>query len=91
MDSHWGGPPFEAFAIFCHRLIAALGSKPAHPVIASIKARMLGAGAYYAMMSGSGPTVFAFTDTKETAAKVQAALDDYAVETAITTTIGRMK
>ena len=43
------------------------------------------------MMSGSGPTVFAFTDTKETAEKVQAALDDYAVETAITTTIGRMK
>lgn len=64
---------------------------PAHPVIASIKARMLGAGAYYAMMSGSGPTVFAFTDTKETAEKVQAALDDYAVETAVTTTIGRMK
>lgn len=64
---------------------------PAHPVIAAIKAKMLGAGAYYAMMSGSGPTVFAFTDTKEAAANVQAALKDFAVETAITTTIGRMK
>ena len=64
---------------------------PAHPVIAAIKARMLGAGAYYAMMSGSGPTVFAFADTKEAAENVQAALKDFAVETAITTTIGRMK
>ena len=64
---------------------------PAHPVIAAIKARMLGAGAYYALMSGSGPTVFAFTDTKEAAENVQAALKDFAVETAVTTTIGRMK
>ena len=32
---------------------------PAHPIIASIKATMLSAGAYYALMSGSGPTVFA--------------------------------
>lgn len=64
---------------------------PAHPVIAAIKARMLGAGAYYAMMSGSGPTVFAFTDTEAAALNVQAALQDFAVETAVTTTIGRMK
>lgn len=64
---------------------------PAHPVIAAIKARMLSAGAYYALMSGSGPTVFAFTDTKEAAENVQTALQDFAVDTAVTTTIGRMK
>lgn len=64
---------------------------PAHPVIASIKAAMLGAGAYYAMMSGSGPTVFALADDAGTAAKVAASLNDFSVETAITTTVGRIK
>lgn len=64
---------------------------PAHPVIASIKAAMLGAGAYYALMSGSGPTVFGLTADKETAERVQQALTDFDVETAITTTIGRRK
>lgn len=64
---------------------------PAHPVIASIKAAMLGAGAYYALMSGSGPTVFALAPDKETAAKITAALADFSVETAITTTVGRIK
>ena len=62
---------------------------PAHPVIASIKAAMLGAGAYYSLMSGSGPTVFGLTADKETAERVQQALTDFDVETAITTTIGR--
>ena len=64
---------------------------PAHPVIASIKAAMLGSGAYYAMMSGSGPTVFALADDAETSAKIAAALNDFSVETAITTTVGRIK
>ncbi len=64
---------------------------PAHPVIASIKAEMLSAGAYYALMSGSGPTVFAFADDMETAKNIEAALADFQVETAITTTIGRRK
>lgn len=64
---------------------------PAHPVIASIKAAMLGAGAYYSLMSGSGPTVFGLTAYKETAERVQQALTDFDVETAITTTIGRRK
>lgn len=64
---------------------------PAHPVIASIKAVMLGAGAYYAMMSGSGPTVFALAQDKETAAQVAASLNDFSVETVITTTVGRIK
>lgn len=64
---------------------------PAHPVIASIKAAMLGAGAYYALMSGSGPTVFALAPDQETAANITAALADFSVETAITTTVGRIK
>ncbi len=62
---------------------------PAHPVIASIKAKMLGAGATYALMSGSGPTVFALAPDEETALRVEQSLTDFAVETAVTTTIGR--
>lgn len=63
---------------------------PAHPVIASIKASMLGAGRLlFSGMSGSGPTVFGLTADKETAERVQQALTDFDVETAITTTIGR--
>lgn len=64
---------------------------PAHPVIASIKAAMLSAGAFYALMSGSGPTVFAFAESMETAKNIEKALADFHVETAITTTIGRRK
>lgn len=64
---------------------------PAHPVIASLKAAMLSAGAYYTMMSGSGPTVFALVPDKETAEKVVATLNDFDVETTITTTTGRIK
>jgi len=62
---------------------------PAHPVIASIKAKMLGAGATYALMSGSGPTVFGLAPDKDTALRMEQALADFAVETAVTTTIGR--
>lgn len=64
---------------------------PAHPVIASIKAAMLSTGAFYALMSGSGPTVFAFAENMETAKNIEEALDDFQVETAITTTVGRRK
>ncbi|MGM9568467.1 MAG: 4-(cytidine 5'-diphospho)-2-C-methyl-D-erythritol kinase [Phascolarctobacterium sp.] len=64
---------------------------PAHPIIASIKAAMLSAGAYYALMSGSGPTVFALAKNQETAASIIAALADFDVETAITTTVGRIQ
>ena len=63
---------------------------PAHPIIASIKAAMLSAGAYYALMSGSGPTVFAFARDEQTAEQIVAALADFEVETAITTTVGRI-
>lgn len=64
---------------------------PLHPIIASIKASMLSAGADYALMSGSGPTVFAVTDNIETAKNIEAALTDFNAETAITTTIRRRK
>ena len=63
---------------------------PAHPIIASIKAAMLSAGAYYALMSGSGPTVFALAPDEGTAEQIAAALSDFDVETAITTTVGRI-
>ena len=62
---------------------------PANPQIASIKATMLGAGAYYSMMSGSGPTVFAFAENQEIAEKIVDALKNFDVETAITTTVRR--
>ena len=62
---------------------------PANPQIASIKAAMLSAGAYYSMMSGSGPTVFAFAENQEIAEKIVDALKYFDVETAITTTVRR--
>lgn len=62
---------------------------PAHPAIARLKAAMLGAGAYFAMMSGSGPTVFALAETREKAEKIVAALHDFDVEASVTVTTGR--
>ena len=46
------------------------------PAIADCKRKMLAAGASVALMSGSGPTVFALTDNDLTAEKIAAALDD---------------
>ncbi|MBQ7883853.1 MAG: 4-(cytidine 5'-diphospho)-2-C-methyl-D-erythritol kinase [Phascolarctobacterium sp.] len=62
---------------------------PAHPQIALLKMAMLKAGAYFAMMSGSGPTVFAFADNREIAEAIVEAVQDFNVETAITTTVRR--
>ncbi len=62
---------------------------PAHPVIAFIKVAMLEAGAYYAMMSGSGPTVFALADNAIIAQQIADALTKFDVEVAVTTTVGR--
>jgi len=64
---------------------------PEYPVLASIKAAMVSAGAYYAMMSGSGPTVFAFADSQAIAHQILEALADFDVETALTTTLGRVQ
>ena len=41
-----------------------------HPEIADIKRSLLAAGAEHAMMSGSGPTVFAFAPTAEDAQRI---------------------
>ncbi len=62
---------------------------PAHPQIAAIKAAMLAAGAYYALMSGSGPTVFALAENEQIAARIIAALADFDLETAVTVTAER--
>lgn len=47
-----------------------------HPVIQEYKDRMLGAGALAAMMSGSGPTVFALAETMEQAERIRDAFAD---------------
>lgn len=64
---------------------------PGYPVIAQIKATMLNAGAFFALMSGSGPTVFAFCDDEKVAQNIINALNDFNVETAIVKTVGRKK
>ena len=46
------------------------------PAIADCKNKMLAAGAKVALMSGSGPTVFALTDDDKAAEKIAAAVDD---------------
>lgn len=60
---------------------------PAYPVIAEIKERMLTAGAEYALMSGSGPTVFAVARDEKDSKQILAALTDLDLETAVTTTV----
>ena len=45
-----------------------------HPVITTIKERLLAAGAAGALMSGSGPTVFGVFDDQGLAAKVASTL-----------------
>ena len=46
------------------------------PVIADYKSKMIDAGAKVALMSGSGPTVFALTDNDLTATKIFDSVDD---------------
>lgn len=62
---------------------------PAQPQIAAIKAALLGGGALVALMSGSGPTVFALCASEAAARQAEQAVQGFDVETAITTTIGR--
>ena len=45
------------------------------PAIADCKKKFLAAGASVALMSGSGPTVFAFTDDADTAKKIAGSVD----------------
>ena len=61
----------------------------AHPEIAAIEKVMRGNGALAAMMSGSGPTVFGITQTKEQAEAIAAQLVPMNLELAVTETAGR--
>lgn len=49
---------------------------PMHPIIADIKANLLNNGAIGAMMSGSGPTVFAFFEDEATAKRAKDSLSE---------------
>lgn len=77
---------------FAHHMANVLETVtiPEYPILASIKAAMLGAGAYISLMSGSGPTVFALARTFSDAQNIAASLSAYDVDTAITTTVGRI-
>lgn len=60
-----------------------------YPEINKIKKEMLAAGAQYALMSGSGPTVFAVSGSTQEAQKIIEALQAWKLETAIATTVKR--
>lgn len=60
---------------------------PAYPIIEQIKQRMLMAGADYALMSGSGPTVFAVSKSQAVTERILNLLTDFDLETAVTTTV----
>lgn len=60
-----------------------------YPVVTEIKKHLLDAGADYALMSGSGPTVFAIVPNKNAAHKIINKLQALKLETAIATTVKR--
>ena len=60
-----------------------------YPEINKIKKEMFAAGAQYALMSGSGPTVFAVAGSTQEAQKIIEALQAWKLETAIATTVKR--
>lgn len=60
-----------------------------YPVVTEIKRHLLDAGADYALMSGSGPTVFAIVPNENTAHKIINKLQALKLETAIATTVKR--
>lgn len=60
-----------------------------YPEINTIKQKMLAAGADYALMSGSGPTVFAIVKDGQAAQKITEALQADGLETAIAHTVKR--
>lgn len=59
---------------------------PLYPVIEEIKQEMLSGGAWNAMMSGSGPTVFGLFENKMTARKVQERIREKALAKQVYTT-----
>ena len=60
-----------------------------YPAVDAIKQKMLAAGADYALMSGSGPTVFAVVKDEQTAEKILKTLAADDLETAIAHTVQR--
>lgn len=60
-----------------------------YPIVTEIKQKMLSAGADYALMSGSGPTVFAVAKDKTAAQKILKALQGLLLETAAAHTVKR--
>jgi hypothetical protein len=61
-----------------------------HPVIAAYRARMRAGGAYCAMMSGSGPTVFGLCPDRMTAERIAEEFRrDTEAEVYVTQTVGR--
>lgn len=60
-----------------------------YPVVTEIKKHLLDAGADYALMSGSGPTVFAIVPNENAAHKIINKLQALKLETAIATTVKR--
>lgn len=64
---------------------------PKHGVIANIKEKMLAAGAVYALMSGSGPTVFGVCENESVAQAVADALVGLDLEIAVTESVERSR
>lgn len=60
-----------------------------YPIVSDIKEKLLAAGADYALMSGSGPTVFAIAPDKTAAQKIIDTLQALQLETAVATTVKR--
>ncbi len=60
-----------------------------HPEIVNIKRQLVEAGAQAALMSGSGPTVFAITETAEIAERVAQVMDNDEYEVFVTKTYNK--
>lgn len=63
---------------------------PAHTEIAEIKTKLQEYGAIKAMMSGSGPTVFAVVENEQTALEIASKIqNDFVADVFVVTTIGK--
>jgi len=64
---------------------------PEYPMLGEMKKAALVAGAEKAMMSGSGPTMYALTDNEKTTDEVKKIWEKYPVEIKTARFVGRMK
>jgi len=64
---------------------------PEHPMLGEMKQAALAAGAEKALMSGSGPTMYALADDEKTINEVKKVWEKYPVEIKIARFAGRMK